>query len=355
MTDTYKGKVKWYSIRKGFGFVTPSGDDAPTKDDIFFHQTSILSDVKNKWLESNYECDFTVYTDDDGKYRCKSVTAPGGAACEIPKRKSAPRKRGGKGKKDGTDDEGEATDGGGDTDAGKKEAKGEDGENKGKGRNRRGGGKKKDGEGDKKEGEKGDSDKKPNGTGGGRKPRKRFDDDITADVKAKMKDKKLDMRQTSLLLSMEKTRLKFGPDGYAALAHADGIMAEGTFTCDDEGKVTLTWKNMLKFEGGEWKTGDASSKDVVSSFNWTDDNVSGLKSIETPESLWGEGKTDPADALLSNNFQMRKCFLAKGPANPRNNRRRPRPKAGKKPAGKENGKEEGEKKENGKEAETASS
>lgn len=319
------------------------------------------------------------------------MTAPGGAACEIPKRKSAPRKRGGKGKKDGTDDEGEATDGGGDTDAGKKEAKGEDGENKGKGRNRRGGGgKKKDGEGDKKEGDKGDSDKKPNGAGGGRKPRKRFDDDITADVKAKMKEKKLDMRQTSLLLSMEKTRLKFGPDGYAALAHADGIMAEGTFTCDDEGKVTLTWKNMLKFEGGEWKTGDASSKDLVSSFNWTDgtsllhyfvitynvcaakyfgvtcaqyfhphfclpDNVSGLKSIETPESLWGEGKTDPADALLSNNFQMRKCFLAKGPANPRNNRRRPRPKAGKKPAGKENGKEEGEKKENGEETEKASS
>jgi len=55
MTDTYKGKVKWYSIRKGFGFVTPSGDDAPTKDDIFFHQTSILSDVKNKWLVRSFQ------------------------------------------------------------------------------------------------------------------------------------------------------------------------------------------------------------------------------------------------------------------------------------------------------------
>ena len=75
------------------------------------------------------------------------------------------------------------------------------------------------------------------------------------------------------------------------------------------------------------------------------DNVSGLKSIETPESLWGDDKTDPADALQSNNFQMRKCFLAKTPAKPRGNRRRPRPRGGKNANGKaENGeKEEAEK------------
>ena len=73
------------------------------------------------------------------------------------------------------------------------------------------------------------------------------------------------------------------------------------------------------------------------------DNVYGLKTIETPESLWGDDKKDPAEALQSNNFQMRKCFLAKAPANPKS-RRRPRNRNGK---GK-GGKPAGEKKENGK-------
>ena len=89
-----------------------------------------------------------------------------------------------------------------------------------------------------------------------------------------MKEKKLDMRQTSLLVVLEKSRLKFGPDGYAALCHADGIMAEGSFACDGEGKVTLTWKNMLKFSGGEWKPEDpianTSNGVLVGSFNWSD-------------------------------------------------------------------------------------
>ena len=50
MTDKFKGKVKWYSIRKAWGYVTPTTEDAPTTDDIFFHQTSINSEEKNKWL-----------------------------------------------------------------------------------------------------------------------------------------------------------------------------------------------------------------------------------------------------------------------------------------------------------------
>ena len=48
--EKIQGKVKWYSIRKGWGFITPSSDNAPTKEDIFFHQTAIVSDVKNKRL-----------------------------------------------------------------------------------------------------------------------------------------------------------------------------------------------------------------------------------------------------------------------------------------------------------------
>jgi hypothetical protein len=73
-----------------------------------------------------------------------------------------------------------------------------------------------------------------------------------------------------------------------------------------------------------------------------------LKQVESPESLWGEDKTDPADALQKNNFQMRKCFLSKAPANPRN-RRRPRNRAG----GKKGGDNKNGKAENGKNGEKA--
>jgi hypothetical protein len=209
------------------------------------------------------------------------VTAPGGGLCQIPERKGGDRRRRqkGKGGKEGatTDEEG----GGNTTDGaatdGKDDAENKNGNQKGRPRNRNRG-RKKGGEGkegddaEKKEGAVSGDEKKTGG--GGRKPRKRFDDDITPEVKAKMQEKKLDMRQTSLLVAIDKCRVKFGPEGYAALAHADGIMAEGTFTCDGDGKVDLTWKNMLKFEGGEWKTADpissASSGVLVSSFNWSD-------------------------------------------------------------------------------------
>lgn len=362
--EKIKGKVKWYSIRKGFGFITPSSDNAPTQEDIFFHQTSIVSDVKNKFLEADYEVEFEVYTDEEGKYKSKNVTKPGGGACDIPERKNNRRRgKGGKGAADATGDDGARADGEKeekkDTDGEKKEAdKKEDSKkngqsnknnNKGRGRNNRG----KDADATaEKEGESGDDTKKP-AAGGAKKPRKRFDDDITAEVKTKMKEKKLDMRQTSLLLVMDKSRLKFGPDGYAALCHADGILAEGSFACDAEGKVTLTWKNMLKFTDGDWKPEDpianTSSGVLVGSFSWTDVNVEGLKKIETPESVWGDDKTDPAGALQTNNFQMRKNFLSKAPANPRN-RRRPRNRGGKKGGvnNNSNGKADDAKKEDGK-------
>lgn len=356
------GKVKWFSIRKGFGFITPSNDSGPTKgEDIFFHQTSIVSEAKNKFLETNYEVEYEVYTDDDGKYKCKQVTKPGGGPCDVPERKQNNRRRGKGGKADG-----DAKEDNGDKKEGdkKEEEKKDDGEEKngqnknkkgGKGRNNNRGKGKPGANAEKKEGENGEDGKKPAGGGGGRKPRKRFDDGISQDVKNKMKEKKLDMRQTSLLVVLEKNRIKFGPDGYAALCHADGIMAEGSFVCDDQGKVTLTWKNMLKFTGGEWKQEDpianTSNGVLVDSFNWSDDKVEGLKQVESPESLWGDDKTDPADALQSNNFQMRKCFLAKTQANPRN-RRRPRNRGGKKGG---DGKENGKNGENGKTAEVAAS
>lgn len=38
------GTVKWFSNRKGFGFIIPSSENSPTEEAIFVHQTSIFSD-----------------------------------------------------------------------------------------------------------------------------------------------------------------------------------------------------------------------------------------------------------------------------------------------------------------------
>lgn len=154
------------------------------------------------------------------------MSAADGSPCVIPKRPA--RKRG----KGGTNKEGE------------------DGEKKEEATN-------------------GEAAKKP-AARGGRQPRKRFDSDISNEIKEKMKAKKFDMRQTSLLVTVDKTRLEFGPEGYAALARSDGILAEGTFTCDDKGEVTITWSKMLKYEGEEWKSQDAKSAGLIGSFNWSD-------------------------------------------------------------------------------------
>jgi cold shock CspA family protein len=50
MATKIKGTVKWFSNKKGFGFITPSSDNAPTKDDIFVHQSNIVSNAEYRTL-----------------------------------------------------------------------------------------------------------------------------------------------------------------------------------------------------------------------------------------------------------------------------------------------------------------
>lgn len=39
-----QGTVKWFSNKKGYGFVTPTSEDSPVKEDIFVHQSAVHSE-----------------------------------------------------------------------------------------------------------------------------------------------------------------------------------------------------------------------------------------------------------------------------------------------------------------------
>jgi cold shock CspA family protein len=36
------GTVKWFSNRKGFGFLAPTSENSPTKEEVFVHHSSLV-------------------------------------------------------------------------------------------------------------------------------------------------------------------------------------------------------------------------------------------------------------------------------------------------------------------------
>jgi len=100
------GTVKWFSNRQGYGFIEPSSDNTPTKEDIFVHQTGLVADGPYRTLSDGYEVEFEVITDDTGKLKATNVTGPGGATlpsdAKRPRRRRRPK---GDDAKDGDDDD----------------------------------------------------------------------------------------------------------------------------------------------------------------------------------------------------------------------------------------------------------
>ena len=66
-----KGKVKWFSNVKGFGFISKEGDEA----DIFVHYSAIQSD-KYKTLKTDEEVSFEVVQGDKGPQAVNVVRPP---------------------------------------------------------------------------------------------------------------------------------------------------------------------------------------------------------------------------------------------------------------------------------------
>lgn len=141
-------------------------------------------------------------------------------------------------------------------------------------------------------------------------------------------------------VSLDKSRVKLGTQGYASVVHADGIIGEGTFVCDSDGSATFTWERCISCDGMDWVSeGDkvavlpsglslmdgkwtemlkvnhlalipfVAVLSITTLLSFSTDNVIAVGPEETAETLWGEGKVDPKEALEANSFLMRRVVL----------------------------------------------
>lgn len=67
------GTVKWFDVKKGFGFITPEAGGP----DVFVHQSEVHSPGFRS-LADGEEVEFKLVTQDDGRFRAADVTGPEG-------------------------------------------------------------------------------------------------------------------------------------------------------------------------------------------------------------------------------------------------------------------------------------
>jgi hypothetical protein len=163
--------------------------------------------------------EFDIVTDDDGKLKADNVTAPGGGPCTGPRRQRKERKP--------------------ETGEGEDAAPAE----------------KKNG-------------KKKNGTKKTKEQELPWHDVLIPEVKDSLTAKGIRHATGTVDVAIDKQRIKLGTRGYVSMAHADAILAEGTFASDANGFITMTWAHVLEFVGGEWKGGSVDG--VIVSFTLTD-------------------------------------------------------------------------------------
>ncbi len=274
--ERIQGTVKWFSNRKGFGFIT-----TPEGQDIFVHQSTIYSEGY-RTLDENWQVEFSIGHDDEGKAKAEHVTAIGGGPCSGPKRARRPRRARA-------------------SPAGAVEGGGEGG---GTGAGA-GGGASGMGEGG------------GSGTSSGfvaREPQPIWHDGLSEDVKLALSDKHIPTSTGTIDVALHDDRIKLGTRGYASMARADGTLAEGTFESDADGVVTLEWQRAVNFTGhghdddGSWTLCPTLSN-LVTDIRLTDPDVKAVGLEESMASLMGDHVTDPRPTLEANGFLMRRVVL----------------------------------------------
>lgn len=244
MPDLIQGTVKWFSNKKGFGFITPL-EGQSISEDVFVHQSSVTSDGFRS-LGDGWQVEFLVGKDENGRPKADNVTGIGGGPCVGPK--STTNKRGQR------------------TRVRKKKNK---------------------------------------------PPQETWHDSLSDEVKDTLKMKGVRMSTGTVDVALANWRIKLGSGGYCSCAHASKMLAEGEFSSSDSGDVALTWNKCISFLNEKWVSADTGT--MLCSLSLLDESIKAIGEDETAQTLWGSEPSDPAVALETNGFKMRRVVLTAKP------------------------------------------
>lgn len=77
------GRVKWFNTRKGFGFIIPA-EASGNNQEIFVHQTNIVSATGFRMLTEGQEVSFECRPDTTGRYQAYDVKLRDGSPVTKP-------------------------------------------------------------------------------------------------------------------------------------------------------------------------------------------------------------------------------------------------------------------------------
>lgn len=259
-TERIQGTVKWFSNKKGYGFVTPDTDADTANDtlpeDIFVHQSAVTSEGY-RTLDDGWKVEFTIGHDQDGKPKAESVTAVGGGVCQGP-RKPRRRRRGGSEGQEQVQSQAQV----------QTQTK---------------------------------------------VPQPVWHSDLKEDVKDVLDQKGIARITGTLDIAIGDARVKLGTRGYASIAQKDKHIAEGSFSCDQDGQgaITLQWKRAIQFniDDGCWNTIE-NLDSLITQVNLLDNDVKAVGLEENLASLVEEDLPDPKSALEAAGFEMRRVVLS---------------------------------------------
>lgn len=252
-----QGTVKWFSNKKGYGFITPAEGSPTDLQDVFVHQSCITSDGY-RTLDEGWEVEFTIGDDDGGRIKAENVTGPGGGPCIGPRKHRERKPRYESGKKNDYD------------------------RRKGRYPSRI---------------QRGPRISEPH-----------WHAELNDNVHMTIESKGIRATTGTIDVSIGSARVKLGTGGYSSMAHAEGILAEGSFSYEANGTATIDWERCIVFKDGAWNAVESDTR-LISSLSLLDEKVGSVHADETAETLWGEGPVDPRKALEDNNFKMRRVVL----------------------------------------------
>lgn len=88
-----------------------------------------------------------------------------------------------------------------------------------------------------------------------KKKQVRWHEDLSESITDALDAKGISRTNGTIDLSVDNTRIKLGNRSYAAIASAEGYVAEGTFEVNEaDGVITLKWEKALEWNNNEWKS-----------------------------------------------------------------------------------------------------